>query len=75
MPRLKKTHEMGEICVVMDGPCHPSLTDNTACRGLELFNCQLLANQAAAADVAVLNVHKTPSSALSHNEGMGHNSG
>ena len=50
--------EAGEICVVMDGPCR--LTDRTACPGLELLNCELLANPVAVADVLILNVHKTP---------------
>jgi len=43
----------------------PSLTDRTAYPGLELLSCELLANLAAVADVLVLNVHKTPSGALS----------
>ena len=39
-----------------DGRCMPpSLTDSTACPGLEL-----LANPAAVLNVLVLNVHKTP---------------
>ncbi len=49
----------------------PSLTDRTACPGLELLSCELLANPAALHDVQVLNTHKTPSSALSR---MGQNS-
>jgi hypothetical protein len=36
----------------------PSLTDRTACPGLELLSCELLANPAAVADVLVLNVHR-----------------
>jgi hypothetical protein len=48
-----------------------SLTDCTACPGLELHSCELLANPAAVADVLVLNVRKTLSRALSHKEGMG----
>jgi hypothetical protein len=47
-----------------------SLTDCTACPGLELLSFELLANPAAV-DVLVLNVHKTLSRALSHKEGMG----
>jgi hypothetical protein len=39
----------------------PSLTDRTACPGLELPRCELLANPAAVADVEVLTVHITPS--------------
>ncbi len=61
-------------CVVMDGPKPPSLTDRTACTGLELLSCELLANPAAVADVLVLNLQKTPSWALSRKEGMGQNS-
>jgi hypothetical protein len=37
---------------------------------LELLSCELLANPAAVADVLELNVHKTPSGALSRKEGM-----
>jgi hypothetical protein len=37
----------------------PSLTDRTACPGLGLLSCKLLANPAAVADVLVLNAHKT----------------
>jgi hypothetical protein len=32
----------------------PSLTDHTFCSGLELLNCELLANSAVVADVQVL---------------------
>ncbi len=39
----------------------PSQTDHTACPGLELLSCELLANPAAVADVLALNVHETPS--------------
>jgi hypothetical protein len=49
-------------------------TVNAACPGLELVSCELLANPAAVADVLVMNVHKTPSSALSRKEGNGQNS-
>jgi hypothetical protein len=35
----------------------PALTNCTACPGLELLRCELLANPAAIADVLVLNVH------------------
>ncbi len=52
----------------------PSLTDPTACPGLELLSCKLLEHPAAAADVPALNVHKTSSWALSRKEGMGQNS-
>ncbi len=38
----------------------PALTDCTACPGLELLSCELLANLADVADVLILNVHKTP---------------
>jgi hypothetical protein len=52
----------------------PFRTDHTACPGVDLVSWELLANTAAAADVLVLNVHKTPSGALSRKEGMGQNS-
>ncbi len=35
----------------------PSLTDRTACTGMELLSCELLANPIAVADALV---HKTP---------------
>ena len=35
----------------------PFLTDRTACPGLELLSCELLANPAAVADALVLNVY------------------
>ncbi len=57
-----------------DGRSMPlSLTDRTACPGLELLSCELLANPAAVADVLVLIAHKTLSWALSRKEGMGQN--
>ncbi len=37
----------------------PSLTDRTACPGLELLSCELLANPVAGTDDLALNVHKT----------------
>jgi hypothetical protein len=43
---------------------------HAACPGLELVSCELLANPAAVADVLVLNVHKTPSSALPAKKAM-----
>ena len=52
----------------------PSLTDRTACPGLELLSCELLANPAAVVYVLVVNVHKSPSRALSRRDGMGQNS-
>ncbi len=47
----------------------PSLTDRTTCPGLKLLSCELLANPADVDNA--LNVHKTPSWALSCKEGMG----
>ncbi len=58
----------------VDGPCRTSLTDRTACPGLDLLSCEFLANPTAIADVLVLNVHKTPSRAFSHMRGMSQNS-
>jgi hypothetical protein len=52
----------------------PSLMDYPACLSVELFRCELLANPADVADVLALNVHKTPSGALSRKVGMGQNS-
>ncbi len=48
----------------------PIKTKNLA-SGLELLSCKLLANPAVVSDVLVLNVHETPSWALSRKEGMG----
>ncbi len=35
----------------------PSLTDHTACPGLELLSCELLANPAVVADVQILKMY------------------
>ncbi len=58
----------------MVGPCRLTWPHSTACPGLELLSCELLANPAAVAYVLVLNVHKTPLWALSRKEGMVQNS-
>jgi hypothetical protein len=55
----RRVTQPGEI--IMDGSSHFSLKDRTACPGLELLSCELLANQAADADVLVLNVQYTKS--------------
>ncbi len=55
----RRVTQPGKIRVTLDGSCHLSLKDRTACPGLELLSCELLANQAADADVLVLNVQYT----------------
>jgi hypothetical protein len=49
----------GEMCYCDGRSMPPSLTDCTACLGLELFSCELLANPAAVADVLASNVQIT----------------
>ncbi len=50
--------------------CCTGRTDRTACHGLELLSCELLAVPGCIADILVRNVHKTLSWGLSR-KGMG----
>ncbi len=59
MADWRRVTQPGEIRVIMDGSCHLSLKDRTACPGLELLIYELLANQSADAYVLVLNVQYT----------------